>query len=207
MDGRFIVVHVGSTDSSEEHVVDMTAPGAPLRCVAPRADDVLYSVHPLHDTLVILTNLGGATNQRLMVCPVDGDTAMASWKEVVPHSDARRLDDVTVFSNGTIVLEGRNCAEALTCVWTTRGPDWHLKPLQLPRGDPVYDLCVGANYDFSATTFRCVYSSLRTPTMWLDVALDDHAAVTVKQQPVPGHNPDDYEVHREWATGSVGFSF
>ena len=58
---------------------------------------------------------------------------------------------------------------------------------------------------YDSQTFRYTYTSLNRPTTLYEYNLADGSCTKLKEQEVPSNfDPDDYEVHRLWATASDG---
>ena len=71
--------------------------------------------------------------------------------------------------------------------------------------EPVYSAWLGGNPMYDSQTFRYTYTSLNRPTTLYEYNLADGSSTKLKEQEVPsGFDPDDYEVHRLWATAPDG---
>jgi oligopeptidase B len=127
----------------------------------------------------------------------------AAWQTVLPHRDDTRLDDVDAFAGFLVVSERADAVERLRVL--TLGGDGAVTDdhvLEMPEA--VYSAWLGGNPEYDATTIRYQYTSLVSPTSAYDYDPLTRAATMVKQQPVPGYEPERYESRREWATASDG---
>ncbi|MGV4486327.1 oligopeptidase B, partial [Ornithobacterium rhinotracheale] len=68
--------------------------------------DVLYSVVPLEDRFLIMTN-DQAENFKLMQCPLD-KTTVEHWKEIIPHRSDVLLESVEEFKDFLVITERFN---------------------------------------------------------------------------------------------------
>lgn len=71
--------------------------------------------------------------------------------------------------------------------------------------DPAYTVWLGNNPEFYTEVLRYGYNSLTTPASIVDYHMDSREKTLMKQQEVVGgHNPDDYQSERIWATAPDG---
>ena len=71
--------------------------------------------------------------------------------------------------------------------------------------EQAYNLELAGGYEFDTATLRYVYESPTTPMKWFDYDMGARTQVLRKTQEIPsGHNPDDYEARRFFATASDG---
>jgi oligopeptidase B len=201
--GRYIIVSLGSKITSESWFLDADDPEAPLRVVEPRRQGVEYDVDH-HESAAhgerffVLTNDDGAENFKLMVTPV-GQPGRAHWREVLPHRDDVRLEDVDAFAEHLVLSER---AEGLERILVRRLANDDTHVIEMP--DPVYSAGVGANPEFDVRSVRFEYTSLVSPLSSYEYDLETRDRMLVKRQPVPGYEPERYESHRLWATASDG---
>jgi oligopeptidase B len=201
--GQYVVISLGSKITSEVWFVDADEPEDAPRVVEPRRQGVEYDVEHHRsaehgDRFFVLTNDDGAENFKLMVAPVE-HPGRDNWREVVPHRGDVRLEDVDAFV-GHLVQSER--ADGLERIVVRRLADDETYVVEMP--DPVYSAGVGANPEFEATTLRFEYTSLVAPLSSYDYDFETRDRTLVKQQPVPGYEPDRYESHRLWATSHDG---
>jgi oligopeptidase B len=201
--GSYVVIALGSKITTEVWFVPADDPETAPRVVEPRRHGVEYDVEHHHspdlgDRFFVLTNDDGAENFKLMVAPLD-EPGRDQWREVVPHRADVRLEDADAFA-GHLVLSER--AEGLEQIVVRRLADDETHTIEMP--DPVYSAGVGANPEFETGTLRFAYTSLVAPMSSYDYDLETRERTLVKQQPVPGYEPDRYESHRLWAPAPDG---
>jgi len=200
--GRYLVVTSASKLTTEVHVIDADAPDEPSRRVAEREQGVEYHVEhhasAAGDRFYVITNADGADNFKLMVAPAEA-TSRAQWTEVVPHRSDVRLDDVDAFANHLVLSERAGGLEQLRVIRLS-DHDEHL--VAMP--DEVYSVGVGPNLEFEASTLRYEYTALVVPYSDVDYDVDGRTSTVVKQQPIAGYDPSEFEAHRLWAPGDDG---
>lgn len=199
-------VHISSSSkvTTEEHLIPASDPTAPPRCVQPREQDVEYDVShapsPVDgDRFLILTNADGAVNFKLMTASVDAP-GRAHWHEVVAHRPDVKLEGVSAFIDHLVRYERR---EGVRRIIVTTYADGAERELAMP--EPVYDTGPATNAEFDTRTLRFTYTSLVTPSTAFDEDLVTGERRLLKQTEVlGGHDPDDYQTGRLWATAPDG---
>ena len=105
-DRKYIGIFSGATLSSEAFLLDASKPLSKFKSFQPRMKDVLYSITPLADRFLILTNKD-AKNFKLMECPLD-KTDVAHWKDYIPHRSDVLLEGVEEFKDFLVITERKN---------------------------------------------------------------------------------------------------
>ncbi|MGH3368514.1 MAG: S9 family peptidase, partial [Nocardioidaceae bacterium] len=202
---RFLVIGVGSKTTTEYRVLDAADPTGEFRVVAPRRQGVEYGVeHAViagEDCFLVLHN-DGAENFALAKAPVDA-TSPDSWKPLLDHDPAVRLEDVEAFAGHLVVhqrSEGLTQLRVITLDESGPADDF------LVRFDhAVYTIGAGSNPEFQQPTVRLGYTTLATPPAVYDFDVATRGLTLLKQMPVLGDfDPDRYEQHREWAVAEDG---
>ncbi|MDQ6852498.1 MAG: S9 family peptidase, partial [Actinomycetota bacterium] len=201
--GRYVLISVGSKITSEVSFLDADEPEAAPQVVEPRRHGVEYDVEHHQsaehgDRFYVLTNDDGAENFKLMVTPVER-SGRANWREVVPHREDVRLEDVDAFADQVVLSER---ADGLERIVVRRLADDNAHVIAMP--DPVYSVGVGANLEFETPTLRFEYTSLVAPLSSYDYDFETRERTLLKRQQVPGYDPDHYDSHRLWATSHDG---
>ncbi|MEO0603898.1 MAG: S9 family peptidase [Myxococcota bacterium] len=204
--GRFVLLYVGSNVTSEIYLLDATDPKAELRLVEARQHEIRYGVEVQGDTLWILTNaVAGpngrrpdAPNQRLMRTTVDAP-AFASWQEVLPHRHDVQLTGVDAFAEHVVLLERTGGQLQIRITKPSTGAD---AVLEMP--EVVSTVGLAANLEYDTEWLRFTYTSMTTPHSVYRVHLDEHRRELVKQAPVPGYDPTQYQSERRTAVAPDG---
>ena len=196
--GDLVVIDLGSSITSEVHLIDAHHPTGPARVVAPRRQGVEYSVAHHGDDLYVLAN-DGAPNFALWKAPTS-DPALPKWEPVIEHREDTRLDGVEAFE-GHLVVHLRQSGLTGLRVLDLAGEGNR----DLGFDEDVYTVSPGVNREFATSTYRFGYQSLTTPASVYeeDVATGDRRLL--KRQPVLGDfDPDEYEAARVWASADDG---
>ncbi len=195
---KYIVIDAHDHQTSECWLIDAQAGGEP-RLVAPRLTDREYDIEERDDVLYIRTNADGAEDFKIVTAPVAAP-GPENWTDLVPHQQGVLILDTIVIRNHMLRLER---FEGL--------PRIIVRDLRSNAEETVnfdeeaYALGMSVGYEFDTSVFRLTYSSPTTPSRTYDVDLDSGTRTLLKEQEVPsGHNPDDYETRRLFATAADG---
>lgn len=199
-------VHVTSSSkvTTEEHLLPVDDPTAPLRLVQPREQDVEYDIthapSPTDgDRFLVLTNADDAVNFKLMSAPVD-QLGREHWIEVIPHRPEVKLEGVTAFADHLVRYERREGVRRIITTPYATGVE-----RELPMPEAVYDTGPATNAEFESTMLRFSYTSLVTPGTVFEEDLNSGERRLLKQTEVlGGHDPAAYETGRLWATAPDG---
>lgn len=195
---KYIFITSQATMSSEWRIIDASAPSSAFKVFQPRMKDVLYSVTPLVDKFLIVTNWN-AKNFRLMECPLD-KTESSNWKEVIPHRDDVLLSSVEEFSDFLVLSERKNGLIQLK-IQSLKDESEHY----LDFGEPTYLAYIGANPDYNSAVLRYVYTSLTTPSSTFDYNVVSKEKKLMKQQEVVGgYDGGNYTTERLYADAKDG---
>jgi oligopeptidase B len=205
---RYIFIHVGSTLTTEWHVLDAASPTGDPSVIAPRRQGVEYDVEDTPDRLLVLHNAGGAEDFELATAPLPGAGDTSRWTPLIPHSLGTRLLGTDAFEDYTVVYFRRDGLTGLRVLPAVADPADAGRDITFP--EPIYTVAPGANPEFSTSTFRLSYASMVTPGSVYDCDLATGELTLLKQQavlPSPSGVPfsaSDYEQYREWATADDG---
>ncbi|MEM6725935.1 MAG: S9 family peptidase, partial [Bacteroidota bacterium] len=194
----YVIIYNGSTLTSDYHILSANDPDGDFQQFTPREGPHEYSIDHYKDKFYIVTNLD-AINFRLMETPVDA-TDKSNWKEVIAHRDDVLLNYIEVFDNYLVVRERGNALTSLKVINQTTNDAYYLE-----FDDPAYVVYSSTNTEFDTEILRYGYSSLTTPNSIYDFNMSTKERTLMKQtEVVGGHNPDDYETERMFATARDG---
>jgi oligopeptidase B len=178
--------------SSEYHYLPADQPLAPLAIVLPREPGHEYDADFDDGRFYIRTNKG-AKNFRIVSAP--RATPTGDWKEVVPHDPRVKIDGQDYFRDYMVVSERENGLPYLRVI-DKRTHASH----RVATPEPVFTLALGTNREYDAREIQFQYTSLVTPVSTYSYDMATRARTLVKQQPVNGYDPSQYESRRVWAT-------
>lgn len=195
----FVVIALGSSITSELHLLDADDPQASPRVVAPREQGVEYHLDHRGDQLLITTNADGAEDFKLVTAPA-ATPGREHWAELVPHRPGIRLMGVDAFRDHVVLYERADALTRIRLLWPESGEE-----RVVDQPEEVYAAGPGANPDYDAVTLRYVYTSMVTPRTVYDLDVRSGERALVKRQEVlGGYDPGDYVTRREWATAPDG---
>ncbi len=196
-DGGWILVESASATTSEIRGVPAALPAERPRVLLPRRQGVEYAVAPHGDRLFILTN-DSAENFRLVEAPL-ANPGPEHWREILPHSDAVKLDAIDVFRGHLVVWERAAGLPEVRVVDLASGECHRIK---LP--EPAYAIYRGINPEFDTANLRFTYSSLVTPPTVVDYDLAGRELTVRKRTAVGGYDRSRYRAERLTAEAPDG---
>jgi oligopeptidase B len=197
---RFITItSSGHSTTTEVRCVDADAPETSPLLIAPRETGVSYDVSHHGERFFIVTNADGAVDFKIVEAPVESP-GRESWREVVAHQPGRLIRSLTLFKDWMVWVER---LDGLPRIVVRRMADNASHEIAFDE-DP-YMTFVDPGYEFDTDTLRFSFASMKTPTRIYDYDMAKRTRVLRKEQEVPsGHNPDEYETRRVFATGHDG---
>ncbi|WP_108395727.1 S9 family peptidase [Devosia submarina] len=195
---KYIVIDAHDHQTSECWLIDAEL-GGPPRLVDARLPEREYDIDERDGLLYIRTNADGAEDFKIVTAPVDNPAA-ENWTDLVPHQQGVLILDLIVIKNHMLRLER---FEGLPRIVVR---DLRTATEEIVGFDEeAYSLGMSVGYEFDTSVFRLTYSSPTTPSRTYDVDLETGTRTLLKEQEVPsGHNPDDYETRRVFATAPDG---
>ncbi|MCK0200613.1 S9 family peptidase [Ornithobacterium rhinotracheale] len=194
----YILIYSSATTSSEERFIKASEPFSEFQVFQKRRKDVLYSVVPLEDRFLIMTN-DQAENFKLMQCPLD-KTTVEHWKEIIPHRSDVLLESVEEFKDFLVITERFNGLTRLV-IQNRKTKEEKLVSFD----DPTYVVYPSGNEEYNSQELRFVYNSMVTPPSVYDENMVTGERKLLKQQEVLGDfNKDLYTSERLFATAQDG---
>ena len=195
---RYLMLSLGSNNTTEAHFLDADEPTGPFRLIQPRQHKMEYYVGHWRDRFYIMTN-DQAINFKLVEAPV-ADPSKQQWKDVIPHRPEVKLEDVQIFADHMAVLERES---GLHGVRVVELPGWRQHEIEFP--EPVYTVHLAANPQFATTQLRFIYESLVTPASVFDYDMNERSRELKKEEPVlGGYDKADYRTERLFARAPDG---
>ncbi|MBN3662252.1 MAG: S9 family peptidase, partial [Ornithobacterium rhinotracheale] len=194
----YILIYSSATTSSEERFIKASEPFSEFQVFQKRRKDVLYSVVPLEDRFLIMTN-DQAENFKLMQCPLD-KTTVEHWEEIIPHRSDVLLESVEEFKDFLVITERFNGLTRLV-IQNRKTKEEKLVSFD----DPTYVVYPSGNEEYNSQELRFVYNSMVTPPSVYDENMVTGERKLLKQQEVLGDfNKDLYTSERLFATAQDG---
>lgn len=195
---KYIYIVSQATMSSEIFYIEADKPDSQFKSFQPRMKDVIYSITPLEDKFLILTNKD-AQNFQIMECPLD-KTGVENWKEYIPHRSDVLVESVDEFKDFIVIEERKEGLIQLRVRHLTDGSEHYID-----FGEPTYTAYTSSNPEYNTTTVRYGYTSMTTPSSTYDYNMTTKEKTLMKQQEiVGGYNREDYQTERLYATAKDG---
>jgi len=195
---KYMVIWSGSTLTNHYQILNANDPAGKLKEFSPREKGIEYSIDHFGDKFYVVTNLD-AQNFRLMETP-ETKTTRANWKEKIAHRKDTLLSGIEIFKDYLVLTERANANTLMRIIDQKSG-----KKHYLDFGEPAYVLYPSINIDFNTEILRYGFSSLKTPNSTYDYNMRTKEKKLLKQQEVVGgHNPEEFETERLWATADDG---
>lgn len=194
----YILIYSSATTSSEERFIKASEPFSEFQVFQKRRKDVLFSVVPLEDRFLIMTN-DQAENFKLMQCPLD-KTSVEHWQEIIPHRSDVLLESVEEFKDFLVITERFNGLTRLV-IQNRKTKEEKLVSFD----DPTYVVYPSGNEEYNSQELRFVYNSMVTPPSVYDENMVTGERKLLKQQEVLGDfNKNLYTSERLFATAQDG---
>jgi oligopeptidase B len=195
---QYLLLSASSHISSEVSFLPADKPEGQWTLIAPRVDNIEYSVDHRGDTFYIRTNDTSQTF-RLVTAPV-ASPGKANWKELVASQPNVPLEDFDVFHNFYTLTERVAGLPVFRVVQFSGGS---VASIQFP--EPTYFATAANNAEFNTADFRYNYQSLITPPSVFDYNVTTKQSTLLKQNEVPGgFERNNYVSERVFATASDG---
>ncbi|WP_446664170.1 S9 family peptidase [Flexivirga sp. B27] len=200
-DERWLIVMIGSSTTTEAHLLDLADATGELQVVQPRVDGLDYDVEVDGDRILLVHN---ATR-------VDFDLAQAPlaspgrehWTPVMTGGDGDRILGVDAFARFVVVTMRHDGLRTLRLL--PKGEDGTLgEPRAIPVEPELHTLGLGANPEYDTDTVQLALTSWLTPSSVLDYSPTTGELSLLKQKAVPGYDQQLYTEERVWVTADDG---
>ena len=197
---QYLLLSLESITTTEVWYLNADRPHEDFKLIHPRQHEMEYYLAHHGDKFYVRTN-ENAKNFKLMKVSVR-NPAKKYWKEVVPHRDSAKIDDIDVFRNHLVLYERENGLKRIRITNLTN-QDIHY----IDFVEPVYTYLSSRNPDFNTNILRFTYTSLVTPRSVFDYDMDTKTRELKKQYEVlGGYDPSEYQSERIFAKASDGTS-
>ena len=195
-DDKYICIDLGATTMREIRCAPAADPRE-FTVLAPREQGNEYHADHLGDRWVILTNVDGATNFKLVTAP-DGSTSRKDWVDLVPHRDDVFIEDFDLFDGFIAIAERSGGLERIRLL-KADGSEEYVK-----ADESAYSMGLDINSEHDTPWLRYGYTSMTTPETIYELNVETGERRQLKQQPVLGYDASKYATERLWATARDG---
>ena len=195
---QYLVLHIGSTDTTEMRYLRSDQPQSPFHVFLAREKKHKYYIDHREGLFYVRSNKN-AKNYQIMTTP-DSDPDPKNWKVFVAHQPDVLSQGVDLFKDYAVVFE-KHAALNRIRIHDFRTGEWH--SMSFP--EPVYSAFPNGNPEYDTQVFRYSYQSLITPSSVFDYDMHTRKATLLKQTEVlGGYDPTQYVSERQWATARDG---
>jgi oligopeptidase B len=178
--GRYNLIYLASTVSSEMHILESDQPRGEFRVFYPRQRDHEYSIDHFNDVWLIRTNLE-APNFRIMKAGLVDHADQNQWQPLIEHSEEVFIHDFTALDRALAISERSDGLRRI------RLHDWETGESSiLDFDEPAYTAYLGPNPEQSTDRLRFYYTSMTTPLQTLDYNVVTGERSLLKQEEVAG---------------------
>lgn len=174
-DKKYLFHTSGSSTSTEQRFLPADTPAGEWKTILPREDNHEYSADHRDGLFYIRTNRSGATNFKIVTCPV-ADTDRKNWKEFQPHSDRVLVQGVSLFKNYAVISEREAGIPQIRVHAFTDNTSY-----RVDWPEPVYSAGQGANPEFDLEKIHLSYTSMVTPASVYEFDLKTKERKLLKQ--------------------------
>lgn len=194
---KYLLQYSESITTTEIHFLDADNPTGDFKVIHPRQQDMEYDIAHHGNDFYVKTN-EKAKNFKLMKTPVRSP-GKSSWREVIPHRKAVKIENVEVFENHLVLYERENGLENIRILNLQTGEDHYI---EFP--EPVYGLRTQSNPEFESDQLRFMYYSMVTPKTIFDYNMNSKDRELKKEYEVIGYDKSLYETKRIFAKAKDG---
>lgn len=191
---KWIVIETSSKTSSEAWLIDAASPLAPAKCVAPRQDNIEYSMDHWGDFFAILTNKD-AQDFRVVLAP---ESTPDIWTDFVAHIGGQRITGFDCFRDRAVMQRWVNAQQILSLVT----PDGDITDIHVL--DDPHEVELDANPDWEMQSVRISYQSLSRPATVASYDINTSTMTTLKTTEVLDVDLSKYTSERLWAHAPDG---
>ncbi|MBB2890615.1 prolyl oligopeptidase family serine peptidase [Flexivirga oryzae] len=200
-DERWLVVMIGSSTTTEAHLLDLAEPTGELRVVQPRIAGLDYDIEVDGDRILVVHN-GSRVDFDLAQAPL-ATPGRQHWQPVMTGEDGDRILGVDAFA-GFVVVTMRH-AGLRTLRILDKGVDGTLgEPRAIPVEPELHTLGLGANPEYDVDTVQLALTSWLTPSSVYDYTPATGELTLLKQREVPGYDRTRYVEERLWVAAEDG---
>ncbi len=201
--GRFITIHAGDQRTTEAWLVPSDDPRAAPRLVQARERDVEYTVDEHEGRLLIVTNVDGAEDYKLVVAD-PGRPGRESWRDFYLPGGGVLLEKVVAFKRWIVRLEREEALPRLV-VMEMDASGRCIGENKIAFDEECYELTPHATFEYDSDVLRFIYTSMTTPYRVFDYDMRRRTRELRKEEIVPsGHDPADYTTRRLFARAHDG---
>lgn len=200
-DDRWLIVSVGSKNTAEFQLLDLTVPDAGLTMIQPRVEGLDYDIEIDGDRLYVVHNRE-RVDYDIAVTTLD-HPGQEHWRPLITGAPGERIAGLSAFRD--FVLVGLRAGGLPTVRLYPKDGDGLGTARELPLAGELTSVGVGANPTYESTTLMISAESFIHPRAIYDWDTQtDELTLLRRREVLGGHDPAEYQQHRLWATAPDG---
>ena len=198
-DRKYLFHSSRSATTTEWRYLSADQPAGEFKLILPQETGHDYSVDHREGQWYIRTNRDGATNFKLVTCPV-GNPDSKNWKAFLPYNPAIMVNGYSLFKDYAVISEREAGITQLRVVELASGNQHRI---EFP--EPVYSASMGGNPEYDTDSIHMSYTSMVTPSSVFEYNLKTKERKLLKRQEIPaGYDPSQYQSEWVFATAKDG---
>jgi oligopeptidase B len=199
-DKKYLISSSTSSTSNERRYLPADTPAGEWKTVLPREPKHEYTISHRDGVFYSRTNRDGATNFKIMTCPVADASDPNKWTDFLPHNPKVFVQGVSLFKNYAVISESE---AGIPHLRVHRFADNTSYRVEWP--EPVYSAREGNNPEFDLERIQVSYTSMVTPASVYEYDLKTKEKKLLKRQEIPtGYDPEKYQSEWVFATATDG---
>lgn len=200
-DDRWLILSMGSKNTSEFHLMDLHDEAAGWRVVQPRTEGLDYDIEIDGDRLYIVHNRD-RVDFDVAVAPL-ADPGVDNWQPLLVGAEGERILGVSAYRD--FMLVGLRAGGLPTVRLLPKEGEGFGAARELPFAGELTVVGVGANPTYEATTLMVATESFIEPRAIYDWdTTTDEVTLLKRREVLGGHDPADFQQHRLWVTAPDG---
>jgi oligopeptidase B len=197
---EFIYIVSASKTSTEYRCLNADRPLAEFKVFMHRQKDVEYYIQHHKSGIFIRYKDLQNRNAKIFESSLSSSGDFSTWKEVVKHDPAVKIQDFDVFEKFLALYIRKNGLDGIEVIDMATGVQ---KSVSFP--EPVYVVNPISTPEYKAVKYRYTYSSMNRPNTVYDYDMTQGVSEKLKEQEIPGgFHADTYTVERIWAPAPDG---
>lgn len=198
-DKRYVIIHCGSTTTSESWLIDAKKPDSKPTVFLKRKVDHLYEVDHNDNGFYVLSNFKAPNKKLLFTAEIPSDINQI-------HTFLELKEDVLLESmllfKEFIVVQTRTKGQIDMKILKFSKNEWE----NILLSDEVYETGFGSNDNYLARSFNYYYTSFATPSRIFNYDIEtQQSTLTFEKKLIdPGFDPANYETQRIWIQSRDG---
>ncbi|MBR52026.1 MAG: S9 family peptidase [Gammaproteobacteria bacterium] len=195
---RRLFLQISKTESNEFRILDLEKNDFKLVLFKKRKNKHLYYIDDSPEEFFILTNKNGQKNFAIYKTKLS-DFEEKKWKNFIKHNKSEFLEDFQIFKDYLVVETRKKGLPQIQIINRKNKNKTYIK-----FKDPCYTASLASNSKYDSTSFKYVYSSLKTPLLIYSQSFISGKKTKIWQQKINNFKENAYVTDRISIKGRDG---